>query len=290
MSQDTLATPMLMRRAGWRRVTLPPRLAVAAGLLAVYVLAAVFGGMLAPYSPTDFDMQAVLKPPSWAHPFGTDGYGRDVFSRVLTGARSIIVLSSLATLFGVGLGTALGLVSGYHGGKIDELLMRFVDILLALPGLLMALLILTSLGSAPANLVAAIAIVFVPKAARVARSAVLPLRRLGYVDAARLRGAGWASIVFRELLPNVRKEITVEFCLRFAYALLLISSLGFLGFGVQPPAPDWGLMISEARSFVMLAPWIVLFPALAIGILVVAVNILADGLSPREAHRDVRYL
>ena len=153
-----------------------------------------------------------------------------------------------------------------------------------------ALLILTSLGSAPVNLVIAIAIVFVPKAARVARSAVLPLRRAGYVDAARMRGAGWATIVFRELFPNVRKEIMVEFCLRFAYALLLISSLGFLGFGVQPPAPDWGLMISEARGFVMLAPWIVLFPALAIGILVVAVNIFADGLGPRETPRDIRYL
>lgn len=294
MTEQTLSQSILARRAPWRLAwpfrALPLRVVIAAAILALYLFMAIFGGLLAPYSATEFNMLAVLKPPSWTHWFGTDGFGRDVFSRVLTGARSIIVLSSLATLFGVSLGSAIGLVSGYYGGKIDELLMRFVDILLALPGLLMALLILTSLGSAPVNLVIAIAIVFVPKAARVARSAVLPLRRAGYVDAARLRGAGWATIVFRELLPNVRKEIMVEFCLRFAYALLLISSLGFLGFGVQPPAPDWGLMISEARGFVMLAPWIVLFPALAIGILVVAVNIFADGLGPRESPRDIRYL
>lgn len=294
MTEQTLSPPILARRSSRRTVwpirALPLRVVIAGIILAFYVFMAVFGGMLAPYSPTEFNMLALLKPPSATHWFGTDGFGRDVFSRVLTGARSIIVLSSLATLFGVAAGSAIGLISGYYGGKIDELLMRFVDILLALPGLLMALLILTSLGSAPVNLVIAIAIVFVPKAARVARSAVLPLRRAGYVDAARMRGAGWATIVFRELFPNVRKEIMVEFCLRFAYALLLISSLGFLGFGVQPPAPDWGLMISEARGFVMLAPWIVLFPALAIGILVVAVNIFADGLGPRETPRDIRYL
>ena len=259
-------------------------------VVALYVFMAIFGGMLAPFSPVDFNMTAVLKPPSWVHPFGTDGFGRDVLSRVLAGARSILVLATLSTAFGVAVGSAIGLVSGYRGGWIDEALMRLVDILLALPGLLLALLILTSLGSSPVNLVAAIAIVFVPKSARVARSAVAPLRRLGYVEAARLRGTGSLAIVFRELLPNVRGELAVEFCLRFAYALVLISSLGFLGFGVQPPAPDWGLMVSEARGLVMIAPWIVLFPALAIGLIVVAVNVLADGLAGKGPTRAARYL
>jgi peptide/nickel transport system permease protein len=263
---------------------------IALVVVATYVFIAVFGSLLAPFSPVDFNMAAVLKPPSWGHPFGTDGFGRDVLSRVLTGARSILVLATLATTFGVATGSALGLVSGYRGGLVDEALMRLVDILLALPGLLLALLILTSLGSSAMNLVIAIAIVFVPKSARVARSAIAPLRRLGYVEAARLRGTSWLAIVFRELLPNVRGELAVEFCLRFAYALLLISSLGFLGFGVQPPAPDWGLMISEARGLVMIAPWIVLFPALAIGLIVVAVNVLADGLGAKGSKREARYL
>jgi peptide/nickel transport system permease protein len=188
------------------------------------------------------------------------------------------------------LGCCIGLISGYRGGLADEILMRLVDVLLALPGLLLALLILTSLGPSSLNLIIAIAIVFVPKSARIARSAVLPLRNLGYVDAARLRGARWPAIVFRELLPNVMPELIVELCLRFAYALLLISSLGFLGFGVQPPTPDWGLMISESRNYVTIAPWAVLFPALAIGILVVAVNALADALASTGERRAEQYL
>jgi peptide/nickel transport system permease protein len=182
------------------------------------------------------------------------------------------------------------MISGYRGGLVDEILMRLVDVALALPGLLLALLILTSLGPSPLNLVVAIAIVFVPKSARIARSAVLPLRDLGYIEAARLRGARSLTIVFRELMPNVAPELIVEFCLRYAYALLLISSLGFLGFGVQPPTPDWGLMISEARNYVTIAPWAVLFPALAIGIIVVAVNALADALTATGERRVGQYL
>jgi peptide/nickel transport system permease protein len=282
--------PRWPRLAGRLRWPASRSTRIALAVVAFYVFVAVFGAVLAPFSPIDFNMTAVLTPPSWAHPFGTDGFGRDVLSRVLTGARSILILATLSTALGVATGSALGLVSGYRGGLVDEALMRLVDILLALPGLLLALLILTSLGSSPINLVLAIAIVFVPKSARVARSAVVPLRRLGYVEAARLRGTSGTSIVFRELLPNVRGELAVEFCLRFAYALLLISSLGFLGFGVQPPAPDWGLMISEARGLVMIAPWIVLFPALAIGIIVVAINVLADGLGTKGAKREARYL
>lgn len=267
-----------------------PATTIAAAVVVFYVFLALFGGILAPFSATDFDMLSALKAPSALHPFGTDGFGRDVLSRVLVGARSILTLSLLSTLFGVTIGSAIGLVSGYRGGLVDEALMRLVDILLALPGLLLALLILTSLGPDPANIVASIAIVFVPKSARIARSAVLPLRRAGFVEAARMRGNAWPRIVFRELLPNVREELTVELCLRFAYALLLISSLGFLGFGLQPPTPDWGLMIGEARNYVMIAPWVVFFPAMAIGIIVVAVNVLADGLGGKGARAGSRYL
>jgi peptide/nickel transport system permease protein len=271
------------RRAGLRTVarwlaTRAPAVHVALAVLAVYALLALSGTWLVPYSPTAFDMQALLKPPSWRHPFGTDGFGRDVFSRVIAGTGTILVLSLGATGLGVGIGSAVGLASGYAGGRRDELVMRLMDVLMALPTLLLALLILTALGPSKLNLVLGIGVVFVPRSARIARSAVLALRHAGYVEAARLRGEHPGRILLAEVLPNVREVIGVEFCLRFAYSLLLISSLGFLGLGVQPPAPDWGQMISEGRNFITLAWWTVLFPAIAIGGLVVAVNLLADGL------------
>ena len=268
----------------------PLRLVLPAAVVFVYLLLAAFGQMLAPFSATDFNTGLPLKGPTQIHLFGTDGFGRDVFSRVLVGTRTILLLSIAATSIGVGAGCVIGLISGYRGGIVDEVLMRLVDVALALPGLLLALLILTSLGPSSFNLVVAIAIVFVPKSARIARSTILPLRNLGYVEAARMRGARWPTIVFRELLPNVLSELVVEFCLRYAYALLLISSLGFLGFGVQPPTPDWGLMISESRNYVSIAPWAVLFPALAIGIIVVAVNALADALASTGERRAGQYL
>ena len=268
----------------------PLRLVLPAAVVFVYLLLAAFGQMLAPFSATDFNTGLPLKGPGQLHLFGTDGFGRDVFSRVLVGTRTILLLSIAATSIGVGAGCVIGLISGYRGGIVDEVLMRLVDVALALPGLLLALLILTSLGPSSFNLVVAIAIVFVPKSARIARSTILPLRNLGYVEAARMRGARWPTIVFRELLPNVLSELVVEFCLRYAYALLLISSLGFLGFGVQPPTPDWGLMISESRNYVSIAPWAVLFPALAIGIIVVAVNALADALASTGERRAGQYL
>jgi peptide/nickel transport system permease protein len=271
----------MLHLGGWLqwfgRIGLTGRICLA--VIGLYIFLALFGGAISPYSATGFDMMHVLKPPSWAHPFGTDVFGRDVFSRVLTGARSILSLGAVSTLVGVSLGCAVGLIAAYLGGLLDEAIMRMVDVLLALPGLLLALLIMTSLGPSPTNIVVSIAVVFVPKSARVIRSAALPLCGLGFVDAARMRGNGWFLIVFRELLPNVWDTLTVEFCLRFAYALLLIASLGFLGFGVQPPTPDWGLMISEARDFITVAPWAMLFPALAIGIAVVVVNTLADCLA-----------
>jgi len=269
------------RRIGWLGQ-------ICLAVIGLYIVLAIFGSALAPYSATDFNMAQIMKAPSWGHLFGTDGYGRDVFSRVLTGARTILSLGTASTVAGVSVGCAIGLTAAYLGGLLDEVLMRFVDILLALPGLLLALLIMTSLGSSPTNIVISIAVVFVPKSARIARSAALPLRNLGFVDAARMRGSSWATIVFRELLPNVRQELMVEFCLRFAYALLLISSLGFLGFGVQPPTPDWGLMISESRNFITVAPWVVVFPALAIGIIVVVVSVLADCLAKGGRHRGKR--
>jgi peptide/nickel transport system permease protein len=264
------------RRRGWLT-------RAAAVVLAIYIVLAFLGTTLAPYSTTDIDTASILQPPSWAHPFGSDNYGRDVLSRVLSGTGTIIGLSLAATLLGVGAGTFVGLASGYIGGRGDEIIMRLMDVVMALPALLLALLILTSLGPSEVNLILGIGVTFVPKSARVARSATLAVRSQAFIDVARIRGQNPISILFLEILPNVREVVLVEFCMRFGYSILLIASLGFIGLGVQPPTPDWGLMIYEGRDFITFAPLLVAFPAAAIGFLVVSVHLLADELGRGRA-------
>ena len=214
---------------------------------------------------------------------GTDQFGRDVLSRVMSGARSIITISVAGAALGIALGTLLGMSSGYKGGKTDEVVMRVADGLMSFPSLLMALLILTSLGASGINIVLTIGVVFVAPIARVMRSAMLALKTLEFVESARMRGESQGYIVFREILPNALPVLAVEASVRLSYAILLASSLGFLGLGVQPPSPDWGLMISESRRFIVYAPWVALAPAGAVASLVVGVNLLTDGI--RQARR-----
>jgi peptide/nickel transport system permease protein len=253
----------------------------------IYVLVAIFVNELAPYSPTANDSLHLLKPPSWQHLFGTDSFGRDVLSRVVAGTRTILGLAFVATAIATAIGSLIGLAAGYRGGIIDEIIMRVIDIFLALPSLLLALLLLTTMGSSPVTLVISVVIAFTPRSARILRSAVLPIRRLGYVEAARLRGERFFSIIISELLPNVREVVAVEFCLRLGYSVMVIASLGFLGLGVQPPTPDWGLMVGEGRNLLATGPWTVVFPAIAIGGLVVSINFLADGLWRERAYARV---
>ena len=221
---------------------------------------------------------------------GTDQFGRDVLSRVLSGARSLIVMSLAGTIFGLFLGTAVGMTSGYRGGKIDEVVMRIMDGMMSFPSLLLALLVLTTLGAwdSPLDIiddywehvliVLTIGIAFMPRCARVMRSVTLRMKNLEFVMSARLRGETGTYIIFREILPNAMPVLGVEFSVRLSYAILLVSSLGFLGLGVQPPSPDWGLMIAEGRQFLVAAPHMVLVPAAAVASLVVAVNLLTDGI------------
>lgn len=218
------------------------------------------------------------QPPSAVHWFGTDDLGRDIFSRVLLGAGDILALAGIGTLLAVICGTTLGLLSGYRGGWFDEILMRFFDSLLSMPALLLALLLLGTLGPSRNSVLIVIVVIYTPIVSRVVRSAVLSIRPRGFVEAAHLRGESLFYILFREILPSVLPALAVEAALRFSYAIFLVASLGFLGVGVQPPSPDWGLMVSEARDSVNRVPWGMYFPAGAIAVLVVGVNLMADGI------------
>jgi peptide/nickel transport system permease protein len=243
-----------------------------------FLLMAVCGPLVAPYGFEAQNIAERLSPPSIVHLLGTDQYGRDILSRVLVGSREIFLLSGTGTLLAALIGVSLGLFSGFYGRLWDEALMRVLDVLLSFPPLLFALLLLATVGPSPLNLLLVISVLYVPMLARLARSMVLELRTKEFVEAARVRGERDLAILFREILPNALGPILVEVSVRFSYSIFLVASLGFLGLGVQPPSPDWGLQINEARSFFATAPWILLFPAAAISLLVVATNLMTDGL------------
>ena len=220
-----------------------------------------------------------LLPPSSQHWFGTDQLGRDVFSRVIVGARDILTVAPIATLLSTFLGTALGLTMGYFGGILDEVLSRLVDAVLALPTVIVALLALTALGTSTVTVMVVIAFSFAPIIARTVRSAVLTEVRLDYVAAAELRREKTLYILFVEILPNVLPPILVETTVRLGYAIFTVATLSFIGFGIQPPSPDWGLSISA--NYGMIGGgfwWTVLFDSLAIASLVVGINLVADGI------------
>lgn len=249
----------------------------------LFILMALFGPNVAPYPFDDFvrDAEGTVArrvPPSAEFIFGTDRLGRDIYSRVLWGARDIIGLAGLATALAVTLGTAIGLATGYAGGWLDEIISRLFDSLLSIPAMVLALAALTTLGPSAGAIVVVIVLLYTPIVARVIRSAALGLRSAGYVEIARLRGESTAYILFREILPGVLPALAVEGALRFSYAIFLTASLGFLGLGVQPPSPDWGRMVYEARLDYARAPWGLWFPAGAIALLVISVNLTADGL------------
>jgi len=262
----------------WRRLKRRPVSLVGIIVFLGFVVLAVFGPWIAPYSITEQVPSLRLQAPSLTHPFGTDPFGRDVFSRVIVGTRSVVAISGLGTLFAVCVGAPLGMLSGYRGGLLDEIIMRTLDVFLAIPALLLALVLLSTLGPSSRNLLIVLTILYAPMIARIVRSMTLDLKNKEFVEAARVRGDHTSYILFREILPGSVAPLLVEASMRFSYAIFLVASLGFLGLGVQPPSPDWGLLISEARDFFTLAPWTLLFPAAAIGVLVVSANLMTDGI------------
>jgi peptide/nickel transport system permease protein len=277
--QVAVATPRLGGTASWRLLLRRPTFLAGAAILLFWVVCAVFGTAIAPHSPYAQQLLAVNHPPSAAHWFGTDQLGRDVLSRVIVGARGILIIALLATVLGSALGTALGLVMGYLGGIADMLVGRVVEAVLALPVVIVAFLFIVALGPSTLTLIVVIGFVFTPLIARTVRAAVLVESQLDYLPAARLLGEKAPHIMFVEILPNVLPAVLVEFTVRLGYAVFTVATLSFLGFGVQPPTPDWGADIA-ANYGVLPAGywWETLFPALAIASLVIAINLVADSI------------
>jgi peptide/nickel transport system permease protein len=306
-NRESFGTPAFLRYGRFllnflRQMAKRPVAFISMWIVLAFIFLGFIGPIIAPYEYDAInrseDRRALRDtPPDSTHIFGTDSRGRDVFSRILWGARDTIALPAAATTFAVIFGTIIGLMAGYYGGWTDEILSRIIDSLLALPALVLALVTLTTVqpmlamtelpivrelvaffGSIAISLTLVIVLLYVPIVARVVRSATLSVRNLGFIEAAKLRGESTAYILFREILPSVLPALVVEAALRFSYAIFLVASLGFLGLGAQPPSPEWGRMVLDARETANLAPWNVYFPVAAIAILIVSINLMSDGL------------
>jgi peptide/nickel transport system permease protein len=256
-----------------------PSFIVGSVILLFWVFCAIFPGAIPSHSPYQTDLLNINKAPSSSHWFGTDQLGRDMFARVIAGARDILIIAPLATLVGTIVGTAIGLVMGYFRGVVDDVTSRFVEAFLAIPLVVTAILGVVALGSSNVTLIVIIGIVFAPLIARTVRAAVLLERDLDYVQAAKLRGESSLYIMFIEILPNVMAPIVVEFTVRLGYAVFTLVSLSFLGLGLGPPSPNWGADISNNYDVVIAGFWWeVLFDALAIASLVIAVNLISTSI------------
>ncbi len=286
---STVAPPItgsearVARRETLRQLLRSPTFVTGAAIVGFWVFCALFGSAIAPHDPQDQSFDPLLRP-GGAHLFGTDTLGRDVFSRVLVGASDILKVAPLATLLGIAGGTVIGLVTGYFRGLVDNVISRIVDAWLALPVIVIAVTALVALGASTITLIVVIGVVFMPIVSRTVRAAVLAERQLEYVQAARLRGERSPYVMFVEILPNVMGPIIVEATVRLGYAIFTVAGLTFLGFGVQPPSPDWALQISDGYPLLNDTAhqgnyWIVLFPGAAVASLVIGVNLMADGIS-----------
>ena len=250
------------------------------GLIIVvfWVLVAILAPVIAPHDPLAQDSGAINTGPSARYPLGTDNLGRDILSRLAYGSRTILLLAPLSVLAAVVVGSFLGLVGGYFGGLLDEVVMRILDAIMAFPTILLYLIIISAIGPSALNVVIAITFVGAPGVARLVRSLTLDIRTRDYIRAAETRGENPLYIMFLEILPNARGPIIIDSMLRVGYAIFAIGTLGFLGLGLPPPTPDWGGMIAEARKYIWTVPLNILWPALSISSLVVGLNLFADGL------------
>lgn len=267
------------RRERMRALLRSPSFLIGAGVILFWIFCAILGDRITPFDPRFDQTNDLSQGPSSEHFFGTDRLGRDVFSRVLAGSRDILLIAPAATLLATILGTTLGLVTGYLRGIADDTVSRVIDAVLAIPLILMAVTVVAALGSRSVwTIIIVISIVFTPVIARTVRAAVLGEAGLDYVEAARLRGERSPYVMFSEVLPNVMPPILVEATIRLGYAIFAVATLTFIGFGLQPPSPDWAVQIVDNYQYLSEEWWTVLFPAIAIASLVVAVNLVSDSV------------
>lgn len=273
---------LVARRRGmerlWRFLRRRPLTVLGIVVVLIVVVVSLVGGVVAPYGPVAPDYTALLSAPGRSHLFGTDQLGRDVFSRVLAGAKYSLFIALSVLLIGSVVGTAIGLVAGYVGGVLDEALMRFTDIFLVFPALVLAIAMASTLGPGLVTTVIALAVVWWPWYARLVRGQVLSVRSLMYVDAARAGGVSMTRILWRHVLPAVVTPIIVQLSMDVGNAILAASALSFIGLGAQPPTPEWGAMISDAQTYLRDGWWIATFPGLAIALTAMGFNLLGDGL------------
>lgn len=279
-------SPGARRRRAWRFARRYPVGAAGAAVIAAMLLAGLLAPRLSPYDPLATDFSAMFAPPGRAHWFGSDAFGRDVLSRILYGARTAMLVGVGASVLGATAGAAVGVASAYFGGLTDLLVQRLVDVLLAFPIVILAMVIVALIGAGTGNLILAIALSFLPRAARVVRSSALAVRQMVYIEAARATGGSHGRIIARHMAPNVMAPYLVMLTAFLGQAILLEASLSFLGLGVSEPTPAWGLMLRGAAvDFATKAPWMAVFPGLAISLAVLAFNVFGDAL---RDHLDPR--
>jgi len=247
-------------------------------VLIVLVLVSAMAPILSPYDPASTDLLSQLEPPNSSHWFGTDEFGRDILTRIVYGGRISLTVGLIALAIGATLGTFIGLISGFYGGRTDVFLMWFIDVLLAFPGILLALLVVSILGVDLRNLMLAVGVSMIPRFARLVRGTVLSAKENLYVDAARVTGVPESLVLARHVLPNVISPVIVLSTLSLGTAIIIASGLSFLGLGAKPPSPEWGAMLSDGRQFLQRQWWIATFPGVAILVTVLAVNLIGDGL------------
>lgn len=264
----------------WRRLRRNRLAMLGLALMSAILLLAVFADVIADYTTqvVGMNMAQRLQPPNASHWFGTDGYGRDVFARIIHGSRLSLSLSIISMMIAVAIGSMIGAISGYFGGRVDDVLMRLMDMLLAIPPMLMSISIVAALGRSMANLMLALALAYMPVFARVIRSSILSVKDQEFVEAARACGTSDARIIMRHIVPNAVGPIIVQATLAMGSSILTISSLSFMGMGIQPPQPEWGTMLYEGRDLIRTSPYLVIFPGIAIALSVLSLNLLGDGL------------
>jgi len=277
-ADDAVAPARSALAAGWRRLRRSPGVLIGAAVVGIIAAAAVFAPLLAHADPLAQNLALQAAPPSLHHPMGTDKLGRDVFSRILYGARISIRIGFVAVGLAITVGTLIGLTAGYVRGRVEEVLMGAMDVMLAFPPIILAIGITTILGPSITNLMIAVGVVYVPQYARLARSSVLAIKEREFVEAARALGASALPILGRHILPNILAPLLVQATLGIATAELEAAGLSYLGLGARPPAPEWGAMLNDARDYWLSAPWALIFPGLSITALVLGFNLLGDGL------------